>query len=347
MSYLRSRQRVSSISFCLTLTHKIRLQAVVLAVFFAVVPCLAQDPAHDNPTQSTGQPASPQTAIIPAGTRIALVLTHPIQSRRVHRGDDIYAQTSSPVNSGNQVLIPAGTSVQAKVEKLDWNGGRAKLILQSMSITFPDGHVAPVSGPLTLESDDGYALKDPGKGRIVSAIALPAAGAGLGALIGHAAGSSQSSLTSTLPPGCVAGSPFCLSSTTPVSTKGRDAAIGAVVGVAIAAVASMALLLSSHHFFLDVWSPVEMIVEQPIRLSEGQVRNAVRQEEENPAPPLPIAQPPLPPPPPDDHGICYSPDTPGTPPTVIPGPLGPDGILGPPTIIPGTPPIPGSPHPCP
>ena len=33
-----------------------------------------------------------------------------------------------------------------------------------MSITFPDGYVAPMSGPVTLESIEGYALKDPGQG---------------------------------------------------------------------------------------------------------------------------------------------------------------------------------------
>jgi len=109
---------------------------------------------------------------------------------------------------------------------------------------------------------------------------------------------------------------------------------------AIGTVASMARLFSSHHFFQDVWTPVEMIVERPITLSESRVRDTVRQAKEHPAPRPPIAQRPLPPPPPDD--ICYSPDTPGTPPTVIAGPPGPGGIPGPPTIISGTPPIPGS-----
>ena len=177
-------------------------------LLFAVT-CVAQD----QPQTSQGQLSQPgqtqvetenTTAKIPAGTRIALVLTHPIQSRYIHRGDDIYAQVSSPVNTGNQIVIPPGTFVQGKVDKLERTGGRAELRLQSMSISFPDGYVAPVRGPMILESDEGYALKDPGSGRMIGAFALPAAGLGLGALIGHSAASSQpSTLTSSLPPGCV------------------------------------------------------------------------------------------------------------------------------------------------
>src|SRR5205807_8339110 len=75
-----------------------------------------------------------------------------------------------------------------KLDKLQWKGGRGELHLQSMTITFPDGYVVPTSGPMTLVSDEGYAVKDPGSGRCVGAFALPAAGVGVGALIGHAAG---------------------------------------------------------------------------------------------------------------------------------------------------------------
>ena len=330
--------------------------AALVPVLLLTLNCLAQDqsqssPLPDSPSNQMQAEIKINTVTIPAGTRIALVLTHPIQSRYIHRGDDIYAQVSSPVNSGNEVVIPPGTFVQGKVDKLERKGGRGELHLESMSITFPDGYVAPVSGPVTLESDDGYALKDPGSGRIVSAFALPAAGAGLGALIGHsAASSSPQTITNTLPPGCTGPPPECLSSSSTVpASKGKDTVIGAAVGGAIGMVASMTLLFSSHNFFLDVWSPVEMTLQQPITLQQNEVAEAVRQSGQHPAQPVPIAPRPLPPPPdmPVDHGTCYTPDTPGTPPTVIPGPPGPDGTPGPPTIIPGTPATPGTPYPCP
>jgi hypothetical protein len=169
----------------------------------------------------------------------------------MRRGDDIYAQITSPVNSGSEVVIPPGTFVQATVDKLQQKRGRAQLHLQSMSIAFPDGYVATVYGPITLESDEGYALKDPGSGRMIGFVALPAAGAGLGALLGYSVASSQNgTITSSLPPGCSGPPPACLSSSLSVPpNKGESTVIGAAVGGAFGMVASLALLASSHVFF--------------------------------------------------------------------------------------------------
>ena len=226
-----------------TTSNKTVTKSAFFAIFLLAAACFAQDPSQANDPSADQareiQPASASaTVTVPAGTRLALVLTHPIESRVIHRGDDIYAQTSSPVDSGNEVVIPAGTFVRGVVDKLGRNGGRGELRLQSMSIIFPDGYVASVPGPITLESNEGYAIKDPGSGRAVAALALPAAGAGLGALIGHSVGKADSTVTTTLPPGCIAPSPFCLTSNMPVfGTKGKDAIIGAGIGSAIGAIA--------------------------------------------------------------------------------------------------------------
>jgi hypothetical protein len=314
---------------------------------------IQQKPIRPAGDPSSGPQAASQSATItlPAGTRLALVLTHPIQSRYIHRGDDIYAQITSPVNSGNEMVIPPGTFVQGTVDKLGRQGGRGDLRLQSMAITFADGYVAPISGPITIETNDGYAIRDPGSRRAIGVFALPAAGAGVGALIGYAAGSAGSTQSTTLPPGCVGGPPFCASMSTPVfGTKGRDAIIGAGVGTAIGAVASMALLFGSHNFFIDVGAPVEMTLQRPISLDRKEVDAAVKQAAEHPVAEQPTLPRPTPPPAPDmpvNHGTCYTPGTPGTPPTVIPGTPGPDGLPGPATTIPGTPPTPGTPYPCP
>jgi hypothetical protein len=302
--------------------------------------CFAQDAA---PTQDNNP-----TVTIPAGTHFALVLTHPVQSRVIHHGDDIYAQITAPINSGNEMVIPPGTFFQGTVDKLEQKKGRGDIHLQSMAITFPDGYVAPVAGPITLESNEGYAIKDPGGKRTGAAILMPLAGVGLGALIGHSVGTSQSTLTTTLPPGCMGPPPQCLSSTIPVAgSKGRDAAIGASIGGIAGGIGSIFALLGSHHFFLDVGSPVELTLQQPITLQEKEVVAAVKQSEQHPVSAQPVLPRPVAPAPSTSSGTCYTPGTPGTPPTVIPGPPGPDGIPGPPTVIPGTPPTPGTPYPCP
>ncbi len=327
-------------------------RAAALASFvFATLTCLAQDQSQP-PAQATpdNQPEPDTSITVPAGTHLALVLTQPVQTRYIRKGDDIYAQVMSPVAAENQVVIPPGTFVQGVVDKILRNGGRGELRLQSMSITFPDGYVTPIPGPVVLETTDGYAIKDPGAKRGSAMLVAPLAGAGLGALIGHSVGKADSTVTSNFPPGCSPPQFGCTTISTPVmGSKGKDTAIGASIGVAAGMITGLFLMASSHHFYLDAGAPVEMTLQEPITFRQDEVAKAVQQSQQHPVAVAPVAPRPLPPPPDPnvDHGTCYTPGTPGTPPTIIPGTPGPDGIPGPPTIIPGTPPTPGTPYPCP
>jgi len=324
---------------------RVKPTLTLVTTFLLAASCLAQDNPQPQPpappdSQTMQAAATPPPAIevIPAGTRIALVLTHPIQSRYIHHGDEIYAQIISPVDEGNEMQIPPGTFVTGTVDKLNMrSGGRAELHLQSMTITFPDGYVAPMSGPATLVSNEGYALKDPGPGRVGGMFALLAGGAGVGALVGHSVGKPQSSVTSNFPPGCTGPPPYCTPETTPVfGTQGRDTAMGAGIGMAVGAVASLALLASTNHFFIDVGTPVDMVLTQPLRLEQNRVSDAVQKFGQQPVSIQPVFPRPVPPPPPDT-GISPA-TSPGTPPMILPGAPGPGGIPGPPIIIPGTPP---------
>jgi hypothetical protein len=300
------------------------------------------------PTQTPNQPPTEnqnqnQAAIklapvtISAGTMISMVLTHSIQSRYVHRGDPIYAQITFPVNSGNAVVVPAGTFVQGVVDRLDQSHGHAELHLQSMAITFPDGYIAPIAGPVTLETAQGYSLKDPGPHGVGVMLALIGGGAGVGALVGHSVGSSSSVQTTTLPPGCNPAFPNCLSSSMTIpGHKGMDTGIGITVGAAAGGIAGFTMLASSRHFFVDVGTPVDLTLRQPITLQADEVASAVRQAGQEGVSVQPVFPRPIPPPPPDTGPIF--PTNPGTPPTIIPGPPGPGGVPGPPIIIPGTPP---------
>jgi len=343
---LRSRRRsVFPISTLRTLSKPIAWQAVAAAVLMTLPGFAQQQPP--TPPRPEVQSSQPQAAIkaatvtISAGTRLALVLTQPIQTRYTRRGDDIYAQVTNPVNSGNEVVIPPGTFVQGNVDKLERQGGRGELRLQSMSITFPDGYVAPIPGPITLESDDGYAIKDPGPRRGGTALAVMFGSIGLGALIGHSIGKPDSSTTSAFPPGCTGPPPFCSTVTTPAfGTKGEDTAIGASVGMGIGTVTAVSMLFSSRNFYLEAGAPVRVTLQHAVTLQQDEVAEAVRESAEHPAPPQPVAPLPLPPVYPDTGPASFPtpPPSPGTPPTVIPGPPGPNGVPGPPIIVPGTPP---------
>ena len=326
-------------------TNRISIVAALVVLFFASN-CASQE---QSPANQSAAPSEQSTVTIPAGTQVALVLTQPIQSRHVHRGDDIYAQVISPVHSDNQVAIPPGTFVQGTVDKIRRNGGRGEIRLQSMSITFPDGYVTQIPGPMTLMTDEGYAFKDPGSTRTLAAISMPLAGAGIGAAIGHSITPGSSTLTSSIPPGCTGPPPGCVSSSMTVpGNAGKNTVIGAGIGGAAGLVASLALIVSTHHFFLDVGAPVQMKLQHPVTMSREEVSKAVLESEQHPLAEQAVALRPTSRPGwAEDRGTCYTPGTPGTPPTIIPGVPGPDGIPGPPTVIPGTPPTPGTPYPCP
>ena len=339
---------------CLALTAGLLLATSSFAQSLPTTP----QPNSPNAPQDVS-PSGEATITIPAETRIALVLTHPVQSKYIHRGDDIYAQIASPVNSGNQVVIPPGTYIQGKVEKLENKSGRGILHLQSMTVTFPNGYVVPITGPVILTTDEGYAIKDPGRGRIVGTFIAPAAGLGLGALIGRAASSSiPTTLTTSLPPNCGVPTPGCMNgvsnSVTVPASHLKGIAIGSMVGLAIGGAIGVALLLNSRNFYLDAGSPVEMHLPQPLTLQQDQVTGAVRQAVGHPVAEQPIAPRPQPPydtnPFPDTstNSTCYDPGSPGTPDVDIPGTPATDDSPGTPAVhIPGIPPTPPSEHPCP
>ena len=318
------------------------------AALVVSVGAFSQEPQAVPPLDSAQRQIENQNpnVTIAAGTHLAMVLTQPIQTRYIRRGDDIYAQVTSPVSAGNQVVIPPGTFVQGMVDKIDRRGGRGELRLQSMSLVFPDGYVTPIAGPIVLETTEGYAIKDPGAKRGVGAIVLPVAGIGVGALIGHSVGAADSTLTSNFPPGCMPPQFGCTTISTPVmGTKGKDAAIGAGIGGAAGMIAAIPLLIGGRHFYVDAGAPVQMTLQQPVTLPQDEVAKAIRTSQEHPV--VVQAVEPRPLPAQAEHGTCYTPGTPGTTPTVIPGTPGPDGIPGPPTVIPGTPATPGMPYPCP
>jgi len=249
---------------------------------FAQQPTPQPDPQDkDNPPAVMQKAANGKDVLItiPAGTRIALVLTQPVQTRYLRRGDDVYAQITSPVASGDEVVIPPGTFVQGKFDRLERKGDRGELRLESMGITFPDGYVAPVSGPITMESDEGYALKDPGKGRQVGMFALPAAGLGLGTLIGHSFGHSASIVTTN---NCGLNINCLPQSSIVPDTQLRDTAIGAGVGLAAGGLGSLFLFFNSHNFYLDQGSPVQMTLQQPLTLDVDQIAAPAQPSDQDP-----------------------------------------------------------------
>jgi hypothetical protein len=332
-------QAVANQVGCLFRTRKSTLKQFTLnlaTLLVFTITSLAQQQTSQSGSQSnpeTSAPAENPRLTVPVGTRLALVLTHPVVSRSGRRGDEVYAQLTDPVAVGEEVVIPAGIFVQGKIDKLVREGNRGELQMQSASLIFPNGYAAGVAGPLNIETSEGYLVGDPGKGRIIGSFLAPAAGMGLGALIGHAVANPK--------PTVVNGFTLDHGSTL------KSTAIGSFVGLAAGGVVSLVMITHGHQFAVDVGAPMEMVLQQPLSLDKARVADAVRAAKDHSALSMQAVAPRPQPPPSAMTGTCYTPGTPGTPPTVIPGTPAIGGLPGTPdTTIPGTPSIPGTPYPC-
>lgn len=214
-------------------------------------------PAEQQARQEPAQNPSPVT--LPPGTQLALILTHPIDSKTMRRGDTVFAETTAPVFADNLVAIPAGAFVQGKVEKLTRQGSRAKLLMQSVSVALPDGSVVNIKGPLEVASGEGTAFRNPSDGAKAGAVLAPFIGGALGTAIGVAAHTTETM-------------PFGNSTITTSTPKGM--AIGSITGLAAGSIVSFVLAARSHHFYVGEGSPLEMTLPRPVTVGGGQATDS-------------------------------------------------------------------------
>jgi hypothetical protein len=268
-----ARRLVSLCSFPLAFPKRQSLWPI-LGVFLLAITSMAQERPQvitgaesqagvRSRSQAPTENAAPDgaSATLPAGTRLVLILTHPVDSRTTHRGDELYAETTAPVTLDKRVVIPAGTFVQGKVEKLTRRGTRAEMVMRSVSIIFPDGYVTNIGGPMTIESEEGTAWINPGTSTKAGVVAAPLVGLGLGAAIGAAAHTTQTTNFAGM----------TMSMSTP-----KGIAIGSMVGLAAGSIVSLVLLARSHHFYMATGSELDMVLPQTVTLAQGQSADAGR-----------------------------------------------------------------------
>lgn len=216
-------------------------------------------PAEQEAPQEPAQNPSPVT--LPPGTQLALILTRPIDSKTMRRGDTVFAETTAPVFADDLVAIPAGAFVQGKVEKLTRQGSRAKLLMQSVSVALPDGSVVNIKGPLEVASGEGTAFRNPSDGAKAGAVLAPLIGLGLGTAIGEAAHTTQTTTFAGM---------------TMTSQTLKGVTIGGITGLAAGTVASFLFVARSHHFYVVEGSPLDMTLPRPVTIAGGQSAEAAR-----------------------------------------------------------------------
>ncbi|MBZ5704721.1 MAG: hypothetical protein LAN63_05160 [Acidobacteriia bacterium] len=211
---------------------------------------VAQSVAQPAPAAST---ATTNELTIPAGTKVPLALKHAISTKSAKEGDAVYAETTFPVVLNNRVLIPAGTYVQGKINRVQRAGrikGRAEVLMHFTTLIYPSGYTVLLPGSVenapgvdktSVKDEEGTIQGDSQTGEKVGTVATSA---GTGAVIGG------------------------------LSHGGKGAAIGAGVGGAVGS--AIALLSRGNDVKLDAGTTVEMVIQRPIPLDASRIPASVK-----------------------------------------------------------------------
>jgi len=106
-------------------------------------------------TTLVGQP-DPNAAVIPAGSKIPLLLKQAITTKNARDGDAVYAETAFPFVLNDRILVPAGTYIQGKISHVERAGrvkGRAELLIHFTSLIYPSGYTVML--PASVENTPG------------------------------------------------------------------------------------------------------------------------------------------------------------------------------------------------
>lgn len=167
-----------------------------------------------TPAPASGTSANNAAAqiIVPAGTRLPLILHNSINTRNAQPNDPVYLETVFPVIVNGKIAIPAGSYVQGEITEAKRPGkgkGAAEVRIRLTTLIFPNGYTinfdavptnagtggneyADKEGQINKDrdraGDAGTVIKTTGAGAGIGAIAGGAQGAGIGAGVGAAAG---------------------------------------------------------------------------------------------------------------------------------------------------------------
>jgi hypothetical protein len=188
-----------------------RLPPIMAAAFLSAAPLFAQQP--DGPQVSVPPPGSEaphsppvprspsvEKILVPAGTRLGVVLENGISTRSAKPGDSVYFQTSFPITQNNRIVIPVGSYLRGELLESKRPGrvkGKGEFRLRLNTLIFPNGYTvnlnaAPRSadsgGRETMDSE-GKVTGPGGKGKDAATVAeTTATGAGIGAIAGGGKG---------------------------------------------------------------------------------------------------------------------------------------------------------------
>lgn len=162
------------------------------------------------PAEAKAQPAK---YLVPAGTKLPLVLHNGITTRNNKVGDPVYLETLFPIVLENRILIPAGSYVQGEILETKRPGkvkGRGEMMIRLNTLILPNGYTVnfnavpsnastggnesvegegKIKGDSDKASDVGTVIKTTSLGAGIGGLATRSGkGAGIGAGAGAAVG---------------------------------------------------------------------------------------------------------------------------------------------------------------
>jgi hypothetical protein len=172
------------------------------AALFAQQP---DGPQSDAPPAVAPKPPAPQTGpgekiIVPAGTRVGVVLQNGISTRSAKPGDSVYLQTSFPITENNRIVIPVGSYLRGELLESKRPGkikGRGEFRLRLDTLILPNGYTVSLNAaPRSADSGGKETMDSEGKvtgggdkgKKAGTVVETTAAGAGIGAGLGAVAG---------------------------------------------------------------------------------------------------------------------------------------------------------------
>jgi hypothetical protein len=178
---------------------------LILAAFLAGGGAVnAQQPAGPSgrapAAPASAAKASPETFVVPLGTRLPLILHNAVTTRNAKPGDPVYLETTFPIVIHDRILIPAGSYVQGEITQARRPGkvkGTGEIRMRLDTMILPNGYTVDFNAVPTNAGTGGNEATDPegnihgdsDKGTDVGTVMKSTGiGAGIGAIAGRSAG---------------------------------------------------------------------------------------------------------------------------------------------------------------
>jgi type IV secretion system protein VirB10 len=207
-------------------------------------------PAEEPATPAENRPGK---IVVPAGTRLPLVLHNAVTTRNAKPGDPIYLETLFPIILEGRVVIPAGSYVSGEIVEAKRPGrakGRAEIMVRLTTMILPNAYTvnfnaiptgAGTGGNESVE-EEGRVKGDTDKASDVgTVIRTTTIGGGVGSAVGAAAGN-----------------------------VGRGAGIG--LGVGAAAGLAAVLLTRGPELELPRGTTLDVVLDRPLYLDADKVQ---------------------------------------------------------------------------